>query len=324
MRTLHYTNPVWDGYFADPFVLKHNGEYWAYGTGPAALDGKQFPILRSPDLVNWELVGGALEPLGGVFCDYWAPEVAFRDGTFYLYYSAASAGVIGIGDERHRLRLATSDTPQGPFRDSGDIILPDEGFTIDAHPFCDPRDGKWYLFFARDYFDGRVGTGLAVVELGNDMRPQGEVHTCIRASADWQIYQSPRIIHGEEHDAWHTVEGPFVLFQEGLFYCLYSGSNWQEPWYGVGFGVAEHPLGPWRDEWHETGPSVLQGVSDKVLGPGHNSVIIGPDNVTPFVVYHAWDVNKTARRLCIDPLIWAQEGPRCAGPTYTPQCIEMA
>ena len=28
-----YTNPVWPGYFADPFVLRVGKEYFAYGTG---------------------------------------------------------------------------------------------------------------------------------------------------------------------------------------------------------------------------------------------------------------------------------------------------
>ena len=30
-----YTNPVWPGYFADPFVLRWEDRYVAYGTGAA-------------------------------------------------------------------------------------------------------------------------------------------------------------------------------------------------------------------------------------------------------------------------------------------------
>lgn len=30
---LEYTNPVWPGYFADPFILRSGGTYFAYGTG---------------------------------------------------------------------------------------------------------------------------------------------------------------------------------------------------------------------------------------------------------------------------------------------------
>jgi beta-xylosidase len=40
---------------------------------------------------------------------YWAPEVAERDGKFYMYYSAAT----GEGDEGHRLRVAIADIRRG-------------------------------------------------------------------------------------------------------------------------------------------------------------------------------------------------------------------
>ncbi len=53
-----YSNPVWHGYFADPFVLRHNGIYYAYGTGHGPEPGGwQFPVLRSPDLAHWEYAG---------------------------------------------------------------------------------------------------------------------------------------------------------------------------------------------------------------------------------------------------------------------------
>ena len=54
--TINYTNPVYAGYFADPFVLKVGDAYYAYGT---AADGKNFPVLRSTNLINWEPVGNA-------------------------------------------------------------------------------------------------------------------------------------------------------------------------------------------------------------------------------------------------------------------------
>ncbi len=62
-----YQNPVWNGYFADPFVLAWQGEYYAYGTGSSRgdvpeADGHMFPVLHSPDLAQWTYVGGALEP----------------------------------------------------------------------------------------------------------------------------------------------------------------------------------------------------------------------------------------------------------------------
>jgi GH43 family beta-xylosidase len=323
-----YQNPVWPGYFADPFVLTWNGAYYAYGTNPLkdnTHDDKLFEVLYSEDFVQWHYLGGALErpqqPVDGApLRAFWAPEVAEHNGAFYMYYSAASSN----GDETHRLRVAVSHHPAGPFRDTGRLLLPDEDFTIDAHPFRDPKDGQWYLFFAKDFFDERVGTGTAVARLADDMVSiAGPVMTAIRASSDWQIFARNRSIYGRVWDAWHTIEGPAVVAYDGRYYCFYSGGAWDTAQYGVSYGVADNVLGPYRDEWSQHGPSVLQGIPDQVLGPGHNSVVLGPDNQTMFMVYHAWDVEQTARRMCIDPLVWTAQGPRCLGPSTTPQTIDV-
>jgi arabinan endo-1,5-alpha-L-arabinosidase len=314
-----YQNPVWPGVMADPFVLWWQGEYYAYGTGPRAADGREFPMLHSTDFTHWELLGGALEtPDSQDRNAYWAPEVAEREGRFYLYYSTAGDS----GDETHRLRVAVADHPAGPFRDSGHLLLPQEDFSIDAHPFCDPLDGRWYLFFSKDFFDERVGTAISVVRLADDMvsvvRP---VTTALRPGADWQVYEHDRTHYGQTWDAWHTVEGACVVVHEGLYYLIYSGGNWQSAGYGLGCAVAESVLGPYDEP--ELGPVVLHGMGNDVIGPGHNCVVSGPDGQTPFVVYHAWDKGLTGRRMCLDPLVWTPEGPRCAGPTWTPQTLDL-
>lgn len=316
-----YQNPVWPAYFADPFVLCWSDTYYAYGTSPEVDEaGRVFPVLRSLDLATWEAVGGALAPTDADNVKYWAPEVAERNGRFYMYYSAAG----GSSDATHRLRMAIADHPAGPFRDNGKLVAPDEGFTIDAHPFRDPRDGRWYLFFAKDFFDERVGTGIAVAPLADDMGSIiGQPATVVRASADWQISEYDRDIYDQRWAAWHTVEGPFVLYHEGRYYCLYSGGAWQTPGYGVSFAVAETVMGPYHDLESQDGPAVLHGIHGQVIGPGHNSVVLGPDQHTNFVVYHAWDTAHTARRMCIDPLEWTERGPRCVGPSVGPQVLEL-
>ena len=119
---MRWKNPVYPYYFADPFVWKHGDRYYAVGTGPISespsageqdfttyqVDGREMaiPLLTSNDLVNWKLHGGALIvpdfAKGAVF---WAPEVAFHEGRFYLYYSCATEGL------NHSLRVAMSDSP---------------------------------------------------------------------------------------------------------------------------------------------------------------------------------------------------------------------
>ncbi|PTY05578.1 glycoside hydrolase [Opitutaceae bacterium EW11] len=319
-NTPTYRNPVWPGYLADPFVLRSGGEYYAYGTGSDEGNGRQpdgrvFPVLRSRDLANWTFVGGALEPLSGSGqTRYWAPEVAERDGVFYLYYAADM-----------RLRVAVATHPAGPFRDAGRDLFPDEPFSIDASPFRDPADGRWYLYFAKDFFDERAGTGTAVVELADDMiSTLGEPRTVVRASSDWQIFERNRTWYNRTWDAWHTVEGPFVVEHDGQYFCFYSGGRWEGPDYGVSYAVAAHPMGPFRDEWSHEGPAVLRGRPGEVLGPGHNSIVLGPDGRALFVVYHAWDAAQTARRMCIDPLIWTAHGPRCLGPSTDNRPVHLS
>jgi beta-xylosidase len=319
-RTVTYQNPVWSNYFADPFVLRVGRTYWAYGTAPASEEGKQFPVLRSDDLVNWQYVSHALAPLSNPAAStYWAPEVAERDGRYYMYYSATTSA----SDEHHRLRVAVADRPQGPFTDAGRELLPDQGFSIDAHPFRDPRSGRWFLYFATDYTDDEPhGTGLAVVALGEDMvSVHGSSRIVVRASCDWQVYERDRSYKGRVWKAWHCVEGPFVLHHTDKYWCLYSGGAWHTENYGLGFAVADDPMGPWKDDFASHGPTVLRGEPGRVIGPGHNSVVIGPDDRTLYFVYHAWDADHTARRMCIDPLHWTTDGPRCDGPSTAPRTI---
>lgn len=318
---LCYTNPVWPEYFADPFVLSWQGEYFAYGTGesvlcPAERDASVFDVLRSNDLVHWKKIGRALiPPTQDPRVVFWAPEVGARDGRFFLYYSTAPAG----HDELHRLRVAIADHPGGPFSDAGAVLPETEGFCIDAHPFRDPRDGQWYLFFAKDYFENRAGTGLAVAPLRDDMlRASEKSRAILQANADWQIYERGRSLYGRTWAAWHTVEGPCVVMHDARYYCFYSGGNWQTHEYGISFAVADHPLGPWRHPPGE-GPVVLRQHPPEVVGPGHNSYAIAPDGRTELLVYHAWDAQRTARRMYLDRLDWTEHGPRCIGPTTTPQ-----
>jgi beta-xylosidase len=246
---------------------------------------------------------------------FWAPEIAYANGTFYLYYS------VGQGDKNHQIRVAAAKTPQGPYRDLGKTLVrpSDCPFAIDPHPFQD-TDGRWYLFYARDFLDcsnqARAGTALMVARLKTMTDLDGEGTVVLRARSDWQRFQNQRPMYGRIWD-WHTLEGPFLRKHDGRYYCFYSGGRWETENYGVDYGVADHVLGPYSDAGNETGPRVLRTVPNHVLGPGHNSIITGPDG-EDYIVYHAWDKNLKARQMFIDKLVWTPDGPRCDGPTWNP------
>ncbi|WP_228038305.1 glycoside hydrolase family 43 protein [Nodosilinea sp. LEGE 06152] len=323
-----YTNPVYPEYFADPFVWQYQRIYYAIGTGPAEAAGevdelhkqRVFPLLTSKDLIQWQPAGNALvRPDPALGDNFWAPEVAYHEGIFYLYYS------VGHGDKNHQLRVATSIDPLGPFQDFGEpLVDPDAcAFAIDPSPFQDD-DGQWYLFYSQDFLDTeagvRAGTALVVDRLSTMTTLTGEPRVVLRARHDWQRFLADRPMYGGTYD-WHTLEGPCVRKHGDRYYCFYSGGRWETESYGVDYGVANHVLGPYSDAGNEQGPRVLRSHPGYVLGPGHNSIALHPDQATEYMVYHAWDPAMTARRMCVDRLLWTAEGPRCHGPTWTPQGI---
>jgi beta-xylosidase len=314
-----HLNPVSPGYFADPFVFQFQGTYYAIGTGAHEASGTMldqvFPMLQSTDLFHWSSAGRAMRrPDPGLGTNFWAPEIAWAEGKFYLYYS------VGFSDKNHQLRVACSEQPLGPYTDLGkSLIAPDCcSFAIDPHPFQD-SDGRWFLFYARDFLDDAAdvcaGTGLMVAAMRNMTELIDEGRIVLRARHPWQRFEKNRLLYGRRWD-WHTLEGPCVRKQEEKYYCFFSAGRWENETYGVDYAVADSVMGPYSDAGNESGPRVLRTVPNQVLGPGHNSIVVGPDGATDYIVYHAWDSGMTARRMFVDRLNWTAEGPRCDGPTW--------
>ena len=317
-----YTNPVVAADVPDPSCRKFGDYYYTFGTtGDQRLpDGRIFKLLRSRDLVHWDLLGGALVPPSpNPKYLYWAPEVTERAGKYYLYYAMGDTA-----PEHFVIRVGVSDKPEGPYQDSGAVLRDCETnrFTIDPFPFRDD-DGQWYLFYACDFpYDSpglHAGTGIAADRLMDMMRLGCDRQVIVRAAHDWTLFESNRwmnVFHQSFN--WHTIEAPCVVKHNGKYYCFYSGSNWQTPRYGVDYVVAEHPLGPYTGVGNR--PRVLHGSPGKVRGPGGISIVTGPDGKTQYVLYHAWNEQMTERQLCIDRLDWTPEGPRCTA-TVTPQVV---
>jgi GH43 family beta-xylosidase len=313
-RQATYLNPVYHRDFPDPFVLKHAGEYWAYCTGLRA-DGRAFGILHSRDLVDWREAGSALEPLPGNHPCYWAPEVVHEQGRFLMYYS--------VGDEVHMtIRVAVAESPVGPFADSG-RSLTREQFAIDAHVFTDD-DGTRYLFYATDFLEHtHIGTGTVRDLMLDPFTLAGHPVPVTRARYDWQVYDPARKEKGGVR--WHTVEGPTVLKHKGRYYEMFSGGNWQNTTYGVSFASAERVDDP--REWEQLCDGarvlpILRTLPGRVVGPGHNSVVRGPDNRQLFCVYHLWA--EAGRVMAIDRLDWVGDAMTVLGPTTTPQPAPLA
>ena len=51
-----FANPLEGVILGDPFILRHRGAFYLYGTndGPPLPDGRVVPVFRSRDLIHWE------------------------------------------------------------------------------------------------------------------------------------------------------------------------------------------------------------------------------------------------------------------------------
>ncbi len=308
-----YINPVHNRACADPYVLKYLNEYWCYCTG-IWHDGRCFGVLHSRDLIHWRELGGAMTRLNDAATCYWAPEVIYDNGRFLMYYSVGN-------EENMQIRVSLADHPAGPFIDA-DRALTTEQFAIDPHVFRD-TDGKWYLFYATDFLEHtHIGTGTVCDAMLDAFTLAGNPQPVTRAQFDWQVYDPERAEKGGVR--WHTVEGPFVLKHKGKYYQMFSGGNWKNNTYGASYAVSDRVLR--GAEWEQLADGehilpILRTIPNRVVGPGHNSVTRGLNNVELYCVYHRWGQDNGDRVLAIDRIGWAGERMFVIGATTTPQPV---
>ncbi|MEZ0536818.1 family 43 glycosylhydrolase [Caldicellulosiruptoraceae bacterium PP1] len=300
---IKYKNPLTVYKVADPFILKYNNKYYLYATSErgAGMSGG-FEVWESPDLVNFEYKGFAYksnEKSWG-FDSFWAPEVLYYNGKFYLFYSAA--GMID-GNKTLRICLAESNSPLGPFVDIKAPLF-DFGYAaIDAHPFVD--NGQVYLYYSRDCSENPT-SDIYVVKLSKDLKNTiGEAKFLLTPSQSWEIGAK-----------WN--EGPFVVKHNNKYYLFYSANFYASPDYSVGYAVSNNPLGPFI----KAKENPILKKNSFVTGPGHNSVVKSPDDREYFIVYHTQMIKEGTylRQLAIDRLLFTKDGKvKVIGPTYTPQ-----
>lgn len=231
---------------ADPFILLHEGTYYAYGTGAA--DGIE--VMISDDLKSWRRAASPKDRLALHKDDsygnkwFWAPEVYYikEKEKFFMYYSA-----------NEHICVATSDSPLGPFvQDEKKPMLEGEK-SIDNSLFIDD-DGTPYLFF--DRFND--GLNIWVAELEEDLMTikKETLHPCIHVSQEWE-------------KVWPRVnEGAFVIKHEGTYYLTYSANSYESQFYGIGCATATDIMGEWTKYPHNP---LLQKPGN-LVGVGHSSM----------------------------------------------------
>ena len=278
-----FHNPSMPG--ADPFVLLHEGKYYMYCTmeNEQPLAGHNdfftsrdkrdgYHVYMSEDLQTWEDKGFCLtaEDVQGDKW-FWAPEVLYRNGKFYMVYSA----------EEH-LGMAMADSPLGPFRQKEKRWLLEEN-AIDGHLFVDD-DGAVYLYFVR-FQNGNV---IYVAKMAEDLMSIEKLydHCLIRAEQPWETVDCL------------VAEGPFVLKHKGVYYLTYSCNHTRCQDYAVGVAVSQSPTGPFVKCAHNP----ILRKNEKFCGVGHHSFTTSKDGKTLICSYHCHNNfhEFRPRRFCLN------------------------
>jgi len=319
-----YCNPIWPSNLPDPFALKVHGRYYAYGTDQRehVPEGDLvFPVLASPDLVHWQEAGHVLRALGAPYYRYWAPEVTARNGMFLLYYAVHTA------EFQAGIRVAVAGAPEGPFVDSGlDLTGDHVPWAIDPHVFRD-HDGRWYLFMTVELSGGPAdlcGVGNVVTQMRDPFTLQGQTAVVAWPRHAWQLFERQRAERGGVD--WYCVEGPAVVRHRSRYYAMFSGGCYYRDNYAVSYAVAPAVDGSravlgasWQEAMDQGDPTFLLRGRPGAYSPGHNSVVVGPNNVDPYLAYHTLSSDRAVRRPYLDRLFWHGERPWTAGPTTSPQ-----
>ncbi|MGL5016318.1 MAG: glycoside hydrolase family 43 protein [Bacteroidales bacterium] len=238
----------------DPFILLHGDTYYAYGTN--AEDGIE--VYSSDDLVSWrrhnQLALHKRDSWGDRW--FWAPEVYFINGKFYMYYSA---------DEH--ICVAISESPLGPFTQEEMRPMIDNEKSIDNSLFIDD-EGKAYISFVR-FNDGN---NIWLADLSDDYLSikQETMVKCLAVSQPWE-------------EVWPRVnEGSFIVKHNGVYYMTYSANSYESPMYGVGYATSTNINGDWLK--YNNNP-ILQNPSG-LTGVGHSANFIDKEG-NMRIVFHA-------------------------------------
>jgi beta-xylosidase len=261
---------------ADPNLAIFEDRFYLYPTTDGHPDwgATSFRVYTSPDLVNWDDRGTALElgrDVRWARAHAWAPAIARKNGLYYLYFTAES----NVG-------VATATDPAGPFTDVGEPLVPDGRFpgrAIDPSVFCDD-DGVHYLYWGNTTANG------------------------VRLNQDMVSFDAAQVV------SWTPTqfrEAAWVHEANGRYYLSWSVDDTRHEDYHVQYASGPTPLGPWEEHG-----VLLAKLPDRgIRGTGHHSIVQIPGTEIWVIAYHRFAIpggNGFHREVMFDRLVHRSDG----------------
>ena len=293
----------------DPVMIHQDSTYYVFATG------KGIRVWSSTDRVHWKAEKPVFDsaPIWTTQAnpatrpnDFWAPDISFHKGRYYLFYSSSV-----FGKNSSAIGLATNTTlrssdPNYKWIDQGLIIqsVPgrDNWNAIDPNLLIDSTGKAWLTF-------GSFWEGIKLVRLRDDLAGPA-------IPAEWHTLASrPRTdTTGTRQAGNGAIEAPFLFRKNGFYYLFVSFDyccRGPKSTYKTMVGRSVSITGPYLDRDSKPmtqggGTLVLEGNKDW-FGVGHNATYTfdGRD----YLVYHGYDAADNGKsKLLIKPLRWDAQG----------------
>jgi arabinan endo-1,5-alpha-L-arabinosidase len=280
----------------DPSTLiKAGGTYYYFATGQGIAS------RRSTNLSRWNSGPSVFSSppawttaaVPGFTGNFWAPDIAFFNNEFHLYYSVST-----FGSQVSAIGMATSPTldsssPQYAWTDHGPVIQSSNGSaynTIDPGIFTDTNGSMWMSF-------GSYWNGIYEIEL--------DPSTGLRKNAS---VTPKRLAYNS------SIEASY-LYKRGPYYYLFV--NWGQccqgvnSTYNIRVGRGTSSGGPFFDQngvnMINSSGSLFLGTEGNVIGPGHMGIF--SENGVDYFSFHYYNgANNGAATYNLRNVSWTADG----------------
>ncbi|MEV0000478.1 family 43 glycosylhydrolase [Streptomyces sp. NPDC050848] len=286
-----YRNPVLTADWSDPDVLRVGEDYYLTASSFGRAPG--LPLLHSRDLVNWTIVGHALDRLrpeaayaaprhdGGV----WAPSLRHHDGRFRIFW----------GDPDHGIWQVDSPSVRGPW--SEPVLVKAGRGLIDPCPLWDEATGEAFLVHA--WAKSRSGVNNRLT--GHRMSPDGSR----------VLDEGTTIVDADRIPGWFTLEGPKLYRHDGWFWILAPAGGVATGWQGA--FRSRSFFGPYEER------VVLRQGDTDVNGPHQGGWVRTQHGEDWFV--HFQQRGAYGRLVHLQPMGWGADGWPVLGDAGTPVAV---
>lgn len=284
-------NPfITDFYAADPSAHVFNNRLYVYPSHDKDdanwFDMDDYHVYSTSDMVTWVDHGVvlSLDQVQWARKWLWAPDCAYRNGTYYFYFPAStstkSSEKTPGGPDDFRIGVATSSSPAGPFYPEPSYIAGTN--SMDPCVFIDDASGQAYI-----YYGGKDHGGVQYPKWAKLKSNMKEL-----ASTPQDINPAPK----------NWYEGSWVHERNGIYYFSYATAPYPNG-AQIEYATSNSPTGPW------TYRGVILERFNK--STSHHSIVEYPKGSGNwYLFYHTEEMSGVGnkRALCVDRLYYNSDG----------------